>query len=480
MMKRFLGSVAAFTGLCVLVLAGTLTTSLGPAASAQSRGNRDDTRKNGSRAESPEGVSPFAAGNLVVYRVGTGVGALSGNAFPVFLDEYTSAAGQAAPVRSIAMPTAVNGTNRRFTASGSSTSEGLISRSLDQKFLLLTGYDTDVGTAAVSGTTSAAVNRVVARVNFAAQVDTSTALTDAYSTGSIRGVTSTQGTDLWLSGTGTAASAGARYTPFGSTTSTQLSSAPTNVRGIGIFAGQLYVTSASGTIQGLATVGTGLPIIGGQTITIAPGFPTAAGPSPYQFFFLNSNTVYVADDRATASGGGIQKWTFSGGNWTLAATLNNGLTAGVQGLTGSQNGLGQAVLYATTTDNKLVSVVDDGTASPGSPFSTLATAAANTIFQGVAFAPLATTAAGVSISGRVMYGERGVRNARVTISGGDLAEPMTVLTGSKGQFAFNDIPAGRSYVVSVSARRFQFSTSSQVIEVNDNVAGVDFFAADGR
>jgi len=190
--------------------------------------------------------------------------------------------------------------------------------------------------------------------------------------------------------------------------------------------------------------------------------------------------VYVADDRATASGGGIQKWTFSGGNWTLAATLNNGLTAGVQGLTGSQNGLGQAVLYATTTDNKLVSVVDDGTASPGSPFSTLATAAANTIFQGVAFAPLATTAAGVSISGRVMYGERGVRNARVTISGGDLAEPMTVLTGSKGQFAFNDIPAGRSYVVSVSARRFQFSTSSQVIEVNDNVAGVDFFAADGR
>jgi hypothetical protein len=90
------------------------------------------------------------------------------------------------------------------------------------------------------------------------------------------------------------------------------------------------------------------------------------------------------------------------------------------------------------------------------------------------------TAASVSISGRVLYGERGVRNARVTISGGDLPDPITVLTGSKGQFAFNDIPAGRSYVVSVSARRFQFSTSSQVIEVNDNVAGVDFFAADGR
>ncbi len=91
-----------------------------------------------------------------------------------------------------------------------------------------------------------------------------------------------------------------------------------------------------------------------------------------------------------------------------------------------------------------------------------------------------TLAAGVSISGRIMNGERGIRNARVTISGGALAEPITVMSGPKGQFTFNDIPAGRAYVVSVAARRFQFSTNSQIVEVNDNVAGINFFADDSR
>src|SRR5436190_14750865 len=59
--------------------------------------------------------SAFTAGNLVVYRVGDGSASLNANAAAVFLDEYTASG---ALVQSIAMPTAVSGSNKRLTASG--------------------------------------------------------------------------------------------------------------------------------------------------------------------------------------------------------------------------------------------------------------------------------------------------------------------------------------------------------------------------
>ncbi len=348
------------------------------------KGNRKAERASTSPAAL---TSAFTPGNLVVYRVDGGGAALSSVGTAVFLDEYTTAAGQTAPVQSIAMPTAVSGSNKRLVAAGSSTSEGLMTRSVDGNYLVLAGYDADVGTAAVAATTSAATNRVIGRIDKNGAIDTTTALTDAISGGNPRGATSTNGTDLWLSGT--SSGGGIRYATLGATTSTSLTTSPTNFRATNIFSGQLYTTSASGAFQGVSTVGTGTPTTSGQTTTILPGFPTASGPSPYQFVFFNSTIIYVCDDRAVASGGGIQKWTFSSGTWTLVNTLNNGLTAGCHGLTFTTNGSGQAVLYATTADalTKLVSVTDDGTASPGAAFTTLATAAANTAFRSVAFAP---------------------------------------------------------------------------------------------
>jgi len=71
------------------------------------------------------GASGGAGEHLVVHRVGDGSGSpvSSGNA--VFVDEY---AASGSLVRSIAMPLAVNGNNRRFVASGTATSEGLLTR----------------------------------------------------------------------------------------------------------------------------------------------------------------------------------------------------------------------------------------------------------------------------------------------------------------------------------------------------------------
>jgi hypothetical protein len=250
----------------------------------------------------PVVVAPFTAGDLVIYRIGTGTGSLVGTGNAVFLDEYTPSG---TLVQSVPLPTVTSGSNNPLIASGTATSEGLLTLSADGRYLLLTGYDTTLGgTASLAGTS---VPRVIGRVDAQGNIDTSTALTDFSSGNNPRSVASSNGTDIWVGG----GAGGVRYTTLGSTTSTQLSTTVTNIRSVEIFNGQLYVSDSSGTTVRLGTVGTGLPTTSGQVITNLPGLPTSTG-SPYAFFFadLDPNTagldtLYVAED--TAGGGQIQK-----------------------------------------------------------------------------------------------------------------------------------------------------------------------------
>ena len=99
----------------------------------------------------------FTAGNIVVYRVGTGAAGLAGTATAVFVDEYTPAG---ALVQSIALPTSTVSLQHSLTSSGTSSSEGMMTRSNDGRFLLLPGYDAALGGAIASS----ASNRVVGRI----------------------------------------------------------------------------------------------------------------------------------------------------------------------------------------------------------------------------------------------------------------------------------------------------------------------------
>jgi predicted extracellular nuclease len=335
----------------------------------------------------------FANGNLAIYRVGDGTAALSGAAAPIFIDEYTTTG---TFVKSVAMPTTVSGSNKRLLASGSATSEGLMTLSTNGKCLLLTGYDAAPATAAVSGTTSAATNRVIGVVKdggASALVDTTTALADFGSTSNARGATSSNCTDLW----GTASGSGVRYATLGATTSTQLSTTITNLRSVHIFAGQLYISTSSGGTVRVGTVGTGLPITAGQTITNLPSFLTAG--SPYAFFLADLDagvagvdTLYVADD--TSATGGLQKFSLVSGAWASNGTVGAGSDA-YRGLTGKVVGT-TVTLYATrkggsgaTGGGELVSLVDNSGYNAtfmGTP-TLLASAATNTAFRGVAFVP---------------------------------------------------------------------------------------------
>jgi hypothetical protein len=328
-------------------------------------------------------ATAFTAGNVVVYRVGDGTAVLGATATAVFLDEYTPSG---VLVQSIPLPTAVSGSNRRLTASGSATTEGFLTLSADGRFIVLTGYDAPLGTGAVAGTASATFNRVVGRVDAAATIDTTTAISDSFSGANPRSATSDAGSNFWVIGSAN----GVRLVTLGSAgTSTSISTTNPNLRGTNIFGGQLYISSAAGTgLPRMATVGSGTPTTTGQTMTSLPGFSLTAGSNGFFFADLSSSvpgldTLYVADDIANQ----LQKYSLVGGSW-----ISNGgvAVASARGLTGSAQG-STVTLFGTlgsagTTLYKFIDSAGYNVAISGST-TTIASAGANKAFRGVVFTP---------------------------------------------------------------------------------------------
>ena len=343
----------------------------------------------------PTNATAFTPGNVAVVRVGDGTATLTTAATAEYVDEYTLGG---TLVRSIALPTADNGNVRAFTNSGTATSDN-ITRTVDGRYLLLTGYNAAPGTAGIVTTTNSGTtnNRLVARIGADGSVDTNTRINDAFSGTNIRTAVSTDGSAFYVSG----GNSGIRYVPFGNTGATTALSTGSvvNFRILGIHGGNLYATSAANTNYGVNQIGIGLPTAAGVAVTLLPGFPTASGSSPYGFYFADLSTtvpgldvVYVTDDATT---GGIQKWSLVGGTWTLNGTIGSSTTALLRGLTGQRTGTavqliasGGGGLY-TVTDQAGYNMAPSVTALPA-PFVPLA---ANTSFRGVAFAPVATALA---------------------------------------------------------------------------------------
>src|SRR5262249_51061055 len=147
--------------------------------------------------------------------------------------------------------------------------DGYLNLSADGKYLTLTGYNANVGTASVASTSTtggSATVRVVGRIDSSANIDTTTSLT-SYSGNNIRSAVTTNGTDIWTSGAGTPG--GVIYTTLGASgAGTALSTTVTNTRVVDVFGSQLYATSGSGSNKGVNTVGTGLPTSTGTTFAL--------------------------------------------------------------------------------------------------------------------------------------------------------------------------------------------------------------------
>lgn len=118
--------------------------------------------------------------------------------------------------------------------------------------------------------------------------------------------------------------------------------------------------------------------------------------------------------------------------------------------------------------------------------STTGQSAAGGLFNGIPYQmtvgfwnyqPLRPTAAGVSISGRVMTAEgRGIVNVRLVLSGNS-GEPRFTQSSAFGYFRFDDVPAGDTYILTIYSERFVFAQPTRAISLTDNLADVNFVSA---
>jgi hypothetical protein len=332
---------------------------------------------------------------FVVLRVGDGSAALSTAATPIFLEEHFADGTLVTRANNpLALPTAVAGANARCTLGGTPNAEGQIERSENGHLVAFGCYDAAVGTATPMTTAPATTNRIACSVDSSFNIDTSSRFNTAFATTGIRGAVTSDGTRFWASGGNAPATGGVWTIALGSTGGTQIAGGVSATRMVEIFAGQLYVDSGTAGSANVMTVGAGEPTAGPAALALLPGLPgTGADPFSFVMFDMNDgvpglDTLYVADQRAVASGGGILKYTFDGTTWTLVNTFSAGFTTGCRGVTGYVSGTNTVTLFATsdqTSANNVIRVIDDGSATPAGVI--IATAPANTVYRGITLAP---------------------------------------------------------------------------------------------
>jgi hypothetical protein len=312
----------------------------------------------------------FTDGNIVVYRVGDGVATLTNRGNVVFLDEYQT---NGTFVQSVMLRTNYFGAQSPLIGSGTAFGSGLITRSVDGRFILVNGYGTDLGiftNTSVQGNFASSVPRVTGLVDGQGNSDTTTTRTNTdFDSVEVRAAVSPDGTNIWTAGD----SGGVQYGTRGSLDSTQVQTTLGNVRQLHIFNSQLYfdINNPSSVTQSVVICTNNVP---GQLPTatndVLSSFLKAVNePSPEGFLMLKLkaggadplDTLYVADGTL----GHVAKYSLVSGTW-----VNDGAIAGVQaavGLTGVRNIIGNqtnVVLYITqggttlTGGNNIARVTD--------------------------------------------------------------------------------------------------------------------------
>lgn len=85
-------------------------------------------------------------------------------------------------------------------------------------------------------------------------------------------------------------------------------------------------------------------------------------------------------------------------------------------------------------------------------------------------------AASATVAGRVTDANgNGISRVYVKVSGGELSEPISLITNPFGYFNF-EVPSGQTYFVTVGSKSHTFANPTQVITVNDNVSNLNFTA----
>ena len=334
-------------------------------------------------------------GNLALLRVGDGVETLSTGGNTSFIDQYTTSG---AYVNSVSIPNSGAGS---VVLEGNRTAAAFLSLSADGRYLTFAGYNALPGNGGVSVQSSSgtSVPRVVGQVDMAGTFSLAASTTVGYSANSFRSALTDGSGNYW--GIGSSSALGGPYYMAPGTPG-YLQSALVTFRAANIHNGSIHVG-----ITGSAGSGPGVYAFGGMPTgpaTPTQVIPTGTGAGTGDFEINVAGTVaYIADDRAVASGGGVQKWTFDGTSWSLAYTILTGSPNGARGLAVDWSGA-NPVVFATTgessagTPNKLVSYVDIGVTGTA---TILATAGTLQFWRGLVLIPepSAITLLGLGVAG---------------------------------------------------------------------------------
>lgn len=268
-----------------------------------------------------------------------------------------------------------------LTMSGSATSEGQMNASAG--FLALAGYSDPAGTTSIANTSS--VRRVAVFDNAANGGLGGVTYTDLpagiHTGNNIRSAYTTDGSTLLTTGGvgGYRSTNGGTATQLGTTANTRV----IKMVGSTIFGSTSSGTTASGSPKGIYSLS------GGTQTNI---LDTGDASSAYDFELYSENSsdyILVADDRSTATGGGLQIWK-SGllvRTFALPAT-----TSGLRSLAirnWDDNGVLKTSVFGIANATKIVGLTFDRGTLEGttSSFSELATAGTGTVFRSIEVVP---------------------------------------------------------------------------------------------
>ncbi len=116
-----------------------------------------------------------------------------------------------------------------------------------------------------------------------------------------------------------------------------------------------------------------------------------------------------------------------------------------------------------------------GTARQPSPFI-FNTGDPQAVTNNGSFTVTGTTAATVSLSGRVMTASgRGIVNVNLYLTDSN-GQVRSARTTSFGYYRFDDVQVGETYILSAVGKRYTFSQPSQVLNINEETDAVNFIA----
>lgn len=159
---------------------------------------------------------------------------------------------------------------------------------------------------------------------------------------------------------------------------------------------------------------------------------------------------------------------------TSYCVSSGSLPFGLSGIANCPAPLAEAEQFFNLAPSAALAVTGTPTQAGTFNFAVTASDGTNSNVTNYRLQVLAPTAAGVSVSGRVLTNDgRGLRNAIVTMT-----EPngnnRSYRTGAFGYFVFEDVEVGQTYIFQVQSKRFTFAP--QVVTVNEELTELNFTA----